>query len=202
MIELKRGKVPDPRKESHTTVRGIEEVNVFLGIKESDLRNKDILDLGSGNAHVAQGLSGKAKVYSIDAYLTPVEPHKSPGDSTPRYGKEAYENAKSRAVIGLAEQLPFKEESFDYVLALFSVPFHSPDEIHLEQALREVVRVLKPNGEARLGPVHMEIKDSVRHSMQNIENIIGKIPNCNYEIQALEAGSYPLHVLIIRKIKE
>ena len=158
----------------------------------------------------AQELSKKGvKVYSVDAYLKPHEPIASPADLTPRFGEGSYEDAKSRAVLGLAEHLPFKDESFDLVISLFAVPYYSPNEENLEQELREMVRVLKPGGEIQLAPVFMYAllnksnssdRENAWHVMQVASRVIPSIPDCVFETEPYKEKVLTQR-LIIRKRK-
>ncbi|HEY4505871.1 MAG TPA: class I SAM-dependent methyltransferase [Candidatus Paceibacterota bacterium] len=206
-----REKIFDPATEkSLVTTRGLEAAIEYLGISEKDLEGKEVLDIGSGNAHLAQELSKKGvKVYSVDAYLKPHEPIASPADLTPRFGEGSYEDAKSRAVLGLAEHLPFKDESFDLVISLFAVPYYSPNEENLEQELREMVRVLKPGGEIQLAPVFMYAllnksnssdRENAWHVMQVASRVIPSIPDCVFETEPYKEKVLTQR-LIIRKRK-
>lgn len=209
MFEFPKKKVLDEldKNPNFTANREMESVGRFLGINEGDLKNKKVLDLGSGNASVAQELSLKGiEVHSLDLLCKPIEtPKHSVGPFVSKFGQDAYDKAKAKAVTGQAEYLPYRDESFDTVIALFSIPFYSPDEAHLEQVLKEIVRVLKNGGEARLGPLYMQILEKETFTKdeneKRTENILGtilrKISDCEYKFDWTRNNA----MLIIKKPK-
>ena len=97
----------------------------------------DVLDLGSGAGHVSFNVA--PKVQSITAF-----------DLSDSMLKVVAETAKERGlenistVKGNVESLPFDDHTFDLVISRYSA-HHWHD---VEQALREVHRVLKPQGRA------------------------------------------------------
>lgn len=103
-------------------------------VNYSDLKGKKVLDIACGTGWTTeQFVRAGADVTAID--LTP----------------KAVELAKRRlAMYGLeanvleadAENLPFPDSSFDYVMA-WGCLMHTPDT---EKAIREIYRVLKPGG--------------------------------------------------------
>lgn len=66
--------------------------------------------------------------------------------------KEKAINSKGKYVAGSHQNLPFRNESMDLVVSNNSVTLLS-DPLFLYKAMQEVRRVLKPDGEARFGPV-------------------------------------------------
>lgn len=107
------------------------EINSIVGCLPDDLREKDIIDLGSGTGRITLkvlGLSPKS-VTAVDASETMLN-----------YLKE--KTKKVNLVHGYAEKLPLKSSSADFVLSLRLIE-------HLEKGtlnavLKEVCRVLKP----------------------------------------------------------
>lgn len=97
----------------------------------------DVLDLGSGAGHVSFNVA--PKVQSVTAF-----------DLSDSMLKVVAETAKERGlenistVKGNVESLPFDDHTFDLVISRYSA-HHWHD---VEQALREVRRVLKPQGRA------------------------------------------------------
>jgi ubiquinone/menaquinone biosynthesis C-methylase UbiE len=62
---------------------------------------------------------------------------------------------KRKGVAAIAQQLPFTNESFDMILAAYSViNYASSTPKAVEAWVSEAARVLKPGGEARLGPTY------------------------------------------------
>lgn len=110
-----------------------------LVLTEQDLAGQKVLDLGSGDPEFA-GLA-KAKgidVVSVDLYKS-VDPQ---GLSV---------------VTGDAMRLPFKEESFDRILARGSVHAAVESVGQLKQLVGEAKRVLKPGGDFRFAPGCVEV---------------------------------------------
>jgi ubiquinone/menaquinone biosynthesis C-methylase UbiE len=96
-----------------------------------------VLDLGCGAGHVSFNVASRARdvvAYDLSADML---------DLVARTAAErGFINIATRQ--GVAEQLPFEDQSFDCVLSRFSA--HHWREF--EAALREVARVLKPGGTA------------------------------------------------------
>ncbi len=98
----------------------------------------DVLDVGCG-----QGID-LANFASAGARVTGV-------DLTPRHAELARAHLdalelKGSVIVGDAEKLPLADASFDRVSSN-GVLHHTPN---MEQALREIRRVLRPGGEARI----------------------------------------------------
>lgn len=106
-----------------------------LFLDENALDGKKILDVGSNIPLFRGYLEGKypeTKVISIDQEFN-----------------------TSLDVQALAEHLPFQDNSFDLVVAHSSLTGWSIYE-NIEQILRELIRVLRPNGEIRIGPIMID----------------------------------------------
>ncbi len=100
-----------------------------LALDEKSLVGKRILDVGSNDSLFEQYLEQKypgTGVVSMDL-----------------------SKVKGISVQGNSEQLPFKDESFDVIVA-HGVPFGPED---LEKSMEQFVRALKENGEIRIGPM-------------------------------------------------
>ncbi len=133
--------VPEPEsaKLSLKTNRSLSEYKSLLRITDEDLRGKTILDLGSGQQQkfaieVKEKIPG-AKVFSLDADLA---------DS---------QDKKSAGVVGLFSKLPFADQSFDIIVSVAAMPLYLHNQLEIEEAFREVVRVLRKGGKAILEPV-------------------------------------------------
>lgn len=113
-------------------------VDELLGQQRHNLISKKALDYGCGRGELSRRLaSWGASVYGIDI---------SPALVTLARDKRQQEVSDSRNpffVIGDAHQLPFPNDSFDYVFG--SGILH---HLNIPQAYREIHRVLKPGGEA------------------------------------------------------
>lgn len=100
-------------------------------------RDAQLLDLGCGAGHVSFHLApavGKVVAYDLSQQMLDVVAHAA----------QARELDNIETVHGAAEQLPFEDGRFDFVVSRYSA-HHWSD---LGQALREVRRVLKPGGVA------------------------------------------------------
>lgn len=133
--------------------RGLEFYLENLHLRAEDLVGKRILDFGSGKEaafarDVAFGQMKNTKVVSFSPHFSKAE-----------YRKDVKGAGGSvSAVAGIAQNMPFKDGSFDYVLGVWSVPFHlrigTDDfaEMEVRKALSEALRILAPGGELRLFP--------------------------------------------------
>ncbi len=116
-----------------------------------DLKGKTVLDLGAGpDARLASGLH--------EAGITDRVVSLSPDFVMPRHYKRAREKHPDGAMVaGVGQALPFKDGSFDAVMAL-----HVEDHLSAEGAIamaREIGRVLAPGGVGRVGPIIAEDYD-------------------------------------------
>ncbi len=57
-------------------------------------------------------------------------------------------------MAAVAEVLPLGDESVDVILALYSLTYYTWDPVQARAWINEMGRVLKPGGEARIGPVY------------------------------------------------
>lgn len=110
-----------------------------LRLSREDLKGK-ILDVGSGNSALALFAKKKnvsSEIYSIDPWSIPKE--------------------KTKFVIGAAEALPFKDNSFDLIISNCAIPnifFAEKDGLkRMHDSLMDMMYALKPGGEIRLGNV-------------------------------------------------
>jgi len=99
-----------------------------------DIEGKEVLEIGFGQGtdHLMMARSGGI-MHGID--LT----EESKTITENRFSLYGY---KSRLLTGDAEELPYKENTFDFVYS-FGVLHHTP---HIAKAIGEIHRVLKPGG--------------------------------------------------------
>ena len=106
-----------------------------LAERLSGQKNSTLLDLGCGGGHASYVAAQQVKrvvAYDLSANMLDVV------QKTAR--TRGYHHLSTRQ--GYAEQLPFDNETFDYVISRYSA-HHWHD---VGKALREVIRVLKPGG--------------------------------------------------------
>ena len=117
-----------------------------LNIRPEDLEGKRVLDLGAGrDLNFARGLPEEnihAEVVSLSPAFSFLHPYIA------RDGAEA----GKLAVAGMAEELPFKENTFDTAV-MFYVTMHIVSDQRMKACITEIVRVLKPEGVAYIGPI-------------------------------------------------
>ena len=95
-------------------------------------QNDKVLDLGCGNGRLFELVSKKGEYYGVDISARLVE-----------IAKERYPQAQFFLFDGL--NLPFQDNFFDKVFCL-AVFHHIPSEKYRLQFLKEIRRVLKPEG--------------------------------------------------------
>lgn len=118
----------------------------------------NVLDLGCGGGHVSFGAA--PHVREVVAYdLSPAMLSAVEAESA-RRGL-----ANIRTVQGRAEELPFEDGSFDFVLCRFSA--HHWGDLHA--GLREARRVLKPTGQAGFADLYAPADPALDTFFQAIE---------------------------------
>lgn len=101
--------------------------------------DKTLLDVGCGDGRLASKLSRRgAAVTGLDA---------DPMMIAAAHRRSEIEDTRLRLVEGLAERLPFDDESFDSALAVTVLCFVR----NAERAIAEIARVLKPDGHLVIG---------------------------------------------------
>lgn len=142
------------------TERGFSEYQNKLGFDNDDLTKwQTIVDLGSGLqqefAWGVEQLGLESKVISVDPRLLMTEEEDLAGllPEEQERRRSGRRNPVKGTIGAFAQHLPLENESIDAVLALHSVPQYTPEADELFAALREIVRILKHGGEARLYPI-------------------------------------------------
>ncbi len=127
-----------------STERNLPKYLAWLNLTPDDLKDKKILDVGSGVGRFAAEAKeiGAEDVVSLD-----------PGFKLKRSREKAKEIGAKAATAARADALPFRDESFDLILNNFSVPMWSESPGEMEETFREELRTLRPGGEIRLAPV-------------------------------------------------
>lgn len=125
-----------------------EEIEIDRYTKEPEIlsfadfkcgKDKKVLEVGVGAAtDFLQWARNGAELYGID--LTPE------AVAYAEHRLQLYNLVAKEIKVSDAENLPFQDNSFDIVYS-WGVIHHSPDT---PKALKEIIRVLKPNGKAKL----------------------------------------------------
>ena len=138
-----------------------------LKLKPEDFEKK-ILDVGAGAAQFAKW----AKEHGISRQIYSLEPQRD-------YLQESY-----KGVVGKAEELPFKDGSFDLAVSSAAIPNIYIDENgsdkvkeKITKSLSEILRVIRPGGEMRLARVLMGkeyegqrvLSESVEDALEEME---------------------------------
>ncbi|MFA5714293.1 MAG: class I SAM-dependent methyltransferase [Candidatus Paceibacterota bacterium] len=130
--------------------------------------DKKILDIGSGYGGFskwAKDHNVSSEIYSIDLWETPKE--------------------KENSVNGSAEELPFKNDSFDLIVSNCAIP-NVIDVEKIEKALSEAIRVTKPGGEIRLARVlEGGLYEPQKIRKQEVDSILEKLKNKDLKIQKI-----------------
>ena len=150
--------------EIRPTGRSADEYFENLGISVESLKHKKVLDIGCGLNQFATDLKmHNLDLTSLDAFYALTSEQReevfdelNPGDFKivkKQLDRITRDKKDSKLVGGLAESLPFADDTFDVVLAEFSLPNHAENFEQVRDFFLEVARVLKPKGEARIYPM-------------------------------------------------
>lgn len=137
------GDTPRERYDSHADARYELEPYIPSFARFHEGGGKDVLEIGVGMGadHAEWAKHQPRRLVGVDLTETAVLATKD--------RLEAYD-LRSDVRVGDAENLPFDDESFDIVYS-WGVVHHSPDT---RAAIREIHRVLRPGGSARLMIYH------------------------------------------------
>ena len=168
--KAKKGTKNRDEKASQVSDRSLEDYCNMFGFEPEDLAGKKILDVGSGRREKfsKQAAEYGAEVFSISPTLAEKQSRREAQSIYLIFRNPKWQR---RSVAAQAQEIPFKDKSFDMVTALYSVPYYlernaedddleSRDEYH--QALKEMTRVLADGGRLFMAPAYMfELSDEV-----------------------------------------
>ncbi len=151
------------------TDRSLKNYLELLDLNIEELKGKKILDLGSGRLQrfpreLLQKIEDKAEVVGLDITLKEEERRKEIKEAQPYL----YNSDKLGLIAASFLQLPFQDNSFDLVLSLYGMPLYltSEDEEmskeNIRRSVMEILRVLKPGGEARIFPSNDYLEQVLR----------------------------------------
>lgn len=155
---------------------------------------KDMVDVGSGLSPFAK----YAKKHNISNKIKSVEPR-------------PVATKASGHVRATVEALPFNDGSFDMVLSLSAIPtiysgaeYRGRRQAVITQALQEMLRVLRPEGEIRLGNVLVE-NDGERYRQNyftDLDIVLDQLKNDPGLEVTLKRKTGAHFLITIRKKKE
>jgi ubiquinone/menaquinone biosynthesis C-methylase UbiE len=163
-----------------------------------------ILDLGSG---LFQDLARSANRNGLKSEIISVDPTLSAQSNNIHFARtEKYVNKLDnhpKTVSAYSELLPFRENTFDKIIALFSIPFYSQSTKHFIQSLQEMIRSVKIGGEIKISPYPVIGNPKVDYEKVNEflnEQVSDGRINFQKEIVEKKIGGVS-RVLTIKKLK-
>lgn len=191
--DLSRMWVKDGITESQSD-NGLNAYEAYLGFDRSELDGKDILEIGIGRtARLQQDI----KAAGIEATVIGISPDLIKSSHRQNVNKHAIED-NNKNVAAIAEVLPFTDESFDEVFALYSLTYYTYDRDQTKAWVSELGRVLRPNGNARLGPDYGD-----NNAFGDIGNeLLGRYAEAAGMVLSEEHGSGPgTEYLLLHKLR-
>jgi len=152
------------RKEnSMITDRSLEEYCRYFNFTPEELKGKKILDIGSGKKETFSKEAAKygAEVVSISPELR-------------RWYKRkrlkgwliSDSEWQRRSIAARAQKLPFKDNYFDIITAVYSIPHYSPSHQDTYVSIQEMLRVLKKGGKVYIAPINdgKDINETIKRT--------------------------------------
>lgn len=138
---------------TQNTDRDLEKYSRAFHLEPKDLSGKKILDIGSGSQGTFARQANKlhAEVFSLSPNLINWPQRKQEKGLLSYIIRDNY--WRERSVAARSQQIPFKENQFDMVTSLFSVPNYLSEHAQIFSSIQEMTRVLKPGGECYIGPI-------------------------------------------------
>lgn len=168
----------------------------YFHLKPEDLEGKKILDIGSGKQ---ERFSKEASLYNAAVVsLNPALQEKGVREDVKAdiLNKDTLLEWRKKSVGGIAQELPFKDKSFDILTSLYAVPYYIDSHKGKLGAIKEMVRVLKEGGTIYIGPQVIENEQNITESILGKE-VTNWLINLSYSIDEIEDGG-----LIIKKINK
>ncbi len=161
--------------------RGLADYMDMLKLTEKDFDDPDllILDLGSGEeqnfAKDIHKYNLRSKIISLDPKLglsdeEDLSPISKASDKVLRRMR-GRKNPESGTVAGLSNELPFLDNVFSRIYAVYSAPYYLRHPEEIGQSLKEMIRVVKPGGQIKAFPIEPEQLDVVKEFLENSENV-------------------------------
>lgn len=139
-----RKKATDRALESSTSDASMDMILKTANIEIEDIQGR-VLELGSGtNEQFTNQLREEGKDVTV------INPKLAYEHASKR--RLDYANPETSAVAAIAQELPFKSESFDTIIV--SAVLHLIQKKDYDKALSEIYRVLSPKGRAYILPLY------------------------------------------------
>src|SRR3990167_1889353 len=162
-----------------TSNRGLEKYLSDLNLAKETLEGKQILDLGSCTRRFAKELedSGiKAEVFSLDPiFENPKEKIEAGAEELSKQISETERvSIVQKTIAGLGERLPFKNNSFDLILAEYSLPAHATSKKQIDDFFKNSLSSLRVGGELRFCPPvslqNQELSEYITNKLTELSN--------------------------------
>src|SRR3989338_3849917 len=181
-----------------TSDRGLDKYLLDLNLTKEVLVGKRILDLGSGTRRFAKEMEDNgivADVFSVDPIFE--DPNKKIEKGADELGGQLSETDRpsiaKKTVAALGENLPFRDNSFDFILAEYSLPAHSTSEKQIDEFFQSSIRSLRVGGELRFcPPVNLQMKELTAY----IERKLTELSKLN-QYEVIKSGQ----LTVIKKLE-
>jgi ubiquinone/menaquinone biosynthesis C-methylase UbiE len=164
-------------ENSQETDRHLVSYEHFLGFSALEMKGKEVLDIGSGPGET---FAKEAALIGISVFS--MSPGLKNGITLNHAEEGLLDDWSKKSLAGRAQEMPFKDEAFDYEVALYSLPFYLPIGEGNSEYLNEILRTLKPKGKAYFYPAHSSDSNLVRALNELSEKI-------NYKFEVVEEGT-------------
>ncbi len=173
-----------------------------FGLKKRDLAGKRILDAGAGMRQFAADCVGEeaGEVWSVALDTVDWLSTKQRMEQAEKLNPESewladWRSVEERSQCGWFENLPYASERFDLVLSRYGLAQAIENVKEMEMAMLEVIRVLRPGGEARFFPGWTdnwpaEQKLVVWEALSKM----AKVPGVALEVKRVEFMTGGLHI--------
>ncbi len=175
-----------------------------LGFDRKELQGLTVLDLGSG---ATEKFSRELKQAGVEADVISLNPDLQKKSVRDMVQEKA--DWQEKSIAATAQELPFMDQSFDRIFGLNSVTLYANPRQGFERTerwLSEVVRVLKPGGEAIVGPIMFIVQEGSDKVPEEYSKLVDELRGrgVSVEFQAIvlnEKERYNAR-MIIRKPKD
>ena len=168
---------------------GLSKYTEVLNLNLTEMRDRLVLDIGSGatGKFTEEAFKVGIKVVSMSPQLKDVTPS---------------QDGQRMSITGRVQEMPFGDNTFDYEVALFSVPYYIPltkEEYTL--SLKEIIRTLKPGGTAYLSPVFKnKTMGEGFVSREFIDDVLNQFPDSIlYTLEKLNSTDEEYRLVLTKK---